>query len=146
MLGSAPVTKSFLQKLGAVTADNTRILGIYGMTEVGGIAFIEAKDKLKWDGQGDLVGEVLDTLKSISSLQIQGPKSVKSLYTARHYTGYFGHPPRDKDAGLSTGDLGQWVEFEGRRMLVLEGRIKDMIIEMDLIFIHKPMKPIDRTL
>ena len=63
MLGSAPVTKSFLEKLSSVAADKTRILGIYGMTEVGGIAFIEASDKLGWDGHGDLVGEVLDTLQ-----------------------------------------------------------------------------------
>ena len=129
MLGSAPVTKSFLQKLSAVTADNTRILGIYGMTEVGGIAFIEATDKLRWNGEGDLVGEVLDTLQvEIVSSNPNSEIGEIIVHSPSLYTGYFGHPPRNKDTGLSTGDLGRWVDFEGRKMLVLEGRIKDMII------------------
>lgn len=129
MLGSAPVTKSFLEKLTAVTADETRILGVYGMTEVGGIAFIEASDKLRWDGQGDLVGEVLGTLHVDivpSSLSSQIGEII--VHSPSLYSGYLGHPPRDKNTGLSTGDLGRWVDFEGRKMLVLEGRIKDMII------------------
>ena len=129
MLGSAPVTKRFLEKLNAVTADSTRILGVYGMTEVGGIAFIEASDKLRWNGQGDLVGEVLDTLQvDIIPANTESEIGEVIVHSPSLYTGYFGHPPRDKDAGLSTGDLGRWVTFEGRRMLVLEGRIKDMII------------------
>lgn len=145
MLGSAPVTKSFLNMLTNVTAENTRILGIYGMTEVGGIAFIEAKDKLQWDGKGDLVGEVLDAL-TVEIVPLQQDSDIPSGVTSKStsqmastigeiivhspslYTGYFGQPPRDTDAGLSTGDLGRWVDFEGRTMLVLEGRIKDMII------------------
>ena len=129
MLGSAPVTKRFLEKLSSVAADKTRILGIYGMTEVGGIAFIEASDKLRWDGQGDLVGEVLDTLQVDIVPSTPGSELGEIIvHSPSLYSGYFGHPPRDTNTGLSTGDLGRWVDFEGRRMLVLEGRIKDMII------------------
>ncbi len=129
MLGSAPVTKNFLEKLTAVTADKTRILGVYGMTEVGGIAFIEASDKLRWDGQGDLVGEVLDTLQVNIVPSTPGSEIGEIIvHSPSLYSGYFGHPPRDSSTGLSTGDLGRWVDFQGRRMLVLEGRIKDMII------------------
>lgn len=133
MLGSAPVTKSFLETLRAVTSDNTRILGIYGMTEVGGIAFIEAKDKLRWKGSGDLVGEVLDTLTVDIVSQPDDSDGCSDIgeiivHSPSLYTGYFGRPPRERRTGLSTGDLGRWVYFEGRQMLVLEGRIKDMII------------------
>jgi acyl-CoA synthetase (AMP-forming)/AMP-acid ligase II len=129
MLGSAPVTKSFLQKLDAVTADNTRILCIYGMTEVGGIAFIEATDKLQWNEQGDLVGEVLESISvDISTSSKESNIGEIIVHSPSLYTGYFGHPPRKQNEGLSTGDLGRWVEFKGRQMLVLEGRIKDMII------------------
>ena len=129
MLGSAPVTKSFLSKLTSVTSKHTRILGIYGMTEVGGIAFIEAKDKLMWDGHGDLVGEVLDTIiVDICPANEDTDIGEIIVHSPSLYTGYFGHPPRPFDVGLSTGDMGRWVTFNNKRMLVLEGRLKDMII------------------
>ncbi len=137
MLGSAPVTKSFLEKLTTVTAEKTRILGIYGMTEVGGIAFVEAKDKLQWEGSGDLVGEVLDTLQ-VDIVQTNASPDPQSntaseigeiiVHSPSLYTGYWGQPPRPMGTGLSTGDLGRWVDLNGRKMLVLQGRIKDMII------------------
>ena len=56
-----PRDQNIFEKLDAVTANNTRILYLW-MTEVGGIAFIEATDKLQWKEQGDLVGEVFESI------------------------------------------------------------------------------------
>ena len=54
------------------------------------------------DGQGDLVGEVLDTLQvDIVSSNPGSEIGEIIVHSPSLYTGYFGHPPRDKNAGLS---------------------------------------------
>lgn len=129
MLGSAPVTKDFLKTLKAIVAPSTQILCIYGMTEVGAISVVEATDKINWTGNGDLVGESLLPLKV--RLEKDSADSLMGeivVHSPSLYTGYWGREPRNKLDGLKTGDLGRWVTVGSKEMLVLEGRLKDMII------------------
>ena len=129
MLGSAPVTKDFLRTLKIITAPNTQILCIYGMTEVGAISVVEATDKINWTGNGDLVGESLHPLTvHLKKDSTDSPMGEIVVHSPSLYTGYWGREPRNQLDGLKTGDLGRWVTIESKEMLVLEGRLKDMII------------------
>ncbi|MFH2008320.1 MAG: AMP-binding protein [bacterium] len=129
LLGSAPVTPDFLRQLRGWLHPETRVLAIYGLTEAGPVCIGHVHEKLAWDGEGDLVGAPLPGVE----LEIDGaarPADVGEVVVRSPalYAGYLEQPARAPDEGLRTGDLGRLVEADGRRALVLMGRVKDMII------------------
>ena len=147
LLGAAPVTVDFLATLGGRLHPSTRMLVIYGLTEVGPVSAVSGKDKLAWKGDGDLVGEPFpavdvridgaDRDDGIGEVVIRSP----SLYT-----GYLGTPDRKTDEGLRTGDLGRLVEVKGKTMLALMGRQKDMIIRAAVNLYPSTLEPAIRAI
>ncbi len=127
LLGSAPVTRDFLRKLGEVSSENTSIFCIYGMTEVGIISTVSAELKVQWNGDGDLVGDVVGGIRVELNTKESDMGEI-FVYSPSLYSGYLGKKSRNSDAPLETGDLGRWVDVDGRKMLALVGRLKDMII------------------
>jgi len=129
LLGSAPITRDFLRQLQNFTAENTSIFCIYGMTEVGVIGHIEASDKVAWRGTGDIVGKIVDGVTvELKDVHPQTKVGEICVHSPSLYSGYIDHPTRKKEAPLQTGDLGKWTQINDQKMLVLAGRIKDMII------------------
>ena len=97
------------------------------MTEVGPVCAIDARTKLRYDGRGDLVGA---PLPGVSVLPDRSANEFGEIvvHSPSLYSGYLGEVPRAANAGLTTGDLGTEVLVDGRRMIALMGRKKDMII------------------
>jgi acyl-CoA synthetase (AMP-forming)/AMP-acid ligase II len=129
LLGSAPTTRDFLWRLLEHIPPSTEVLLLYGMTEVGIISQLDARVKVAWTGDGDLVGSVLEGI----DVQLHGAESAAGVgevmvRSASLFSGYLGAPTRGENEALATGDLGQWVWVDGQKMLALVGRKKDMII------------------
>jgi acyl-CoA synthetase (AMP-forming)/AMP-acid ligase II len=120
MLGAAPVHRPFLERLREVLAPSTRVLCVYGMTEMGPVASVGLEEKLAYAGPGDFVGMLFPGVTARTSadgeLLVRGP----SLFR-----GYLGQPPVTEHA---TGDMA--VLTEDQRVSLL-GRRKDMIIRGD---------------
>ena len=128
LLGGAPVTADFLRVLREWLAPGTDVLVLYGMTEAGPVCAVRAADKLAFAGTGDLVGEPLAGVTvSIADPDTQGVGEVV-VNSPSLYSGYLGQPERTADDGLHTGDIGRYTAVDGRQMLTLLGREKDMII------------------
>ena len=124
-LGGAPVSRPFLERLRAFLAPSTRAVVLYGLTEAGPVAAVDAADKLAWAGEGDLVGRALDGVTvTVDAPDAAGVGEVL-VRSPSLFAGYLGEPPRSPAAPLRTGDLGS-VDAQGR--LALVGRVKDMII------------------
>lgn len=117
MLGAAPVHRPLLARLRDVLAPETRVLCVYGMTEMPPIAVVTLEEKLAYNGPGDLVGTLFPGVTARTSadgeLRVRGPNL---------FRGYLGQPPVMEHA---TGDLA--VLTEDHRVALL-GRCKDMII------------------
>lgn len=116
MLGGAPVHPSLLQRVDAVREPHTRVVSIYGMTELLVVALVSLEEKLAYHGAGDLLGTPVEDVRvrvaDTGELLVSGP----ALFDR-----YLGGVPVTEHA---TGDL---VRHEAGR-LVLLGRTKDMII------------------
>jgi len=124
-LGGAPVSRPFLERLSRFVHAETRIVVLYGLTEAGPVAAVEAADKLAWVGDGDLVGRPLAGVDvRIDAADERGVGEVL-VRSPSLFAGYLGEPTRAPDAPLRTGDLGRLID-DGR--LALVGRVKDMII------------------
>lgn len=129
LLGSAPVTRGFLARLLEWLPAETRVKVLYGMTEVGPVCAVEARDKLAYRGEGDLVGSPIPEVRLALDGQAPGGGIGEVVvHSPSLFTGYLGQPDRGPDEGLRTGDLGRFVNVEGKPMLALAGRSKDMII------------------
>jgi acyl-CoA synthetase (AMP-forming)/AMP-acid ligase II len=117
MLGAAPIDRAFLARVHDVVPNSTEVWCVYAMTEMLPVARVTLRDKLAFDGLGDLLGApfpgVEARLAPDGELLLRGPHL---------FGGYFGQPPIVEHA---TGDLAVFDEF-GR--IVLLGRKKDMII------------------
>jgi acyl-CoA synthetase (AMP-forming)/AMP-acid ligase II len=117
MLGAAPVHRPFLERLREVLAPTTRVLCVYGMTEIAPVAVATLEEKLAHSGPGDLVGTLLPGVAARASadgeLLLRGPNL---------FRGYLGGPAVEEHA---TGDMAVLTD-EGR--VALLGRRKDMII------------------
>jgi len=116
VLGSAPVTSSFLRSLLDSAPPDLRVLCLYGLTEAGPVATIDGREKATWSGAGDLVGRPVPGARVRIS---HGQVRVSSPAVAPRYLG-----DEPISSWLETGDLG-CLEPSG---LVLLGRTKDMII------------------
>ena len=115
-IGAAPVHAAFLKNLQTVIVSDANICCVYGMTEILPVARVSLAEKVKYEGEGDLVGECIAGVSARVSangeLLLRGPNL---------FFGYFGEPACTEHA---TGDLA--CLQEGR--IVLLGRRKDMII------------------
>jgi acyl-CoA synthetase (AMP-forming)/AMP-acid ligase II len=122
-LGGAPVTREFLATLRAWLSPETKVSIVYGLTEAGPVTHASDREKINWDGEGDLLGHLMPgtraTIDDKGEIAIAGPTL---------FTGYVGQSEIRKGSTFATGDLGRLVEIDGEEMLVLMGRAKDMII------------------
>ena len=112
--GSAPVSAGLLaavRRAGAAEA-----WGVYALTEVFPAAAVESAAKAAFDGEGDLVGELLPGVTARTGaggeLLLAGPTAADR---------YLGEQPW---AWVATGDVGR----VSGRTVVLGGRAKDMIL------------------
>jgi acyl-CoA synthetase (AMP-forming)/AMP-acid ligase II len=112
--GSAPVSAGLLAAVRRCGA--TQAWGVYALTEVFPAAAVESGAKSAWDGDGDLVGDLLPGVAARvddgGQLQLSGPNAADR---------YLGEEPQQ---WVSTGDIGR---VDGTRV-VLGGRCKDMIL------------------
>jgi len=129
LLGVAPVTAEFLERLLDWLHPDTEVFVLYGMTEVGPVCAVNARDKIAYRGEGDLVGLPLGSVRlSIEDRGAGAGPGEVVVHSGSLYTGYLEQPARPASEGLHTGDLGRLVDVNGRAMLALLGREKDMII------------------
>lgn len=117
MLGSAPVGRRTLERLGETLPHGAACWSIYGATEALPIAAVSLADKLDYTGVGNLVGAalpgVLVSITEAGEIVVDGPNRAP---------GYLGGPDLPAHA---TGDLGA-LQPDGR--LVLHGRAKEMLL------------------
>lgn len=114
--GAAPVLPSLIRKVFYVLP-KVKMLAVYGMTECLPVATVEALDKLFYEEEGDLLGEVCDHI-SVKIVNDEITVSGSGLML-----GYLGQD--ETTAEHKTGDLGSYDD-DGR--LVFLGRKKDMLI------------------
>lgn len=112
--GSAPAGRDLLGRLRDAGAEQA--WGVYALTEAFPVAAVEARDKRDFTGTGDLLGPLMPgveaTIAASGEVVLGGP-------VTRHR--YLGEEP---DPQVRTGDRGRLVG----RTLVLEGRLKEMIL------------------
>lgn len=121
LLGSAPVTRRFLQRLSDVLPSHTRITCLYGMTENLLVTTIDGRFKMDYDCEGDLLGKPAEGV----TIKIVDDEIV--LNSNQLFTRYFHLNSRPEFH--ETGDLGN---FDKNNLLILRGRKKDMIIRRNL--------------
>jgi acyl-CoA synthetase (AMP-forming)/AMP-acid ligase II len=140
MLGGAPVSNQILKRLEDWLPDTTKILVLYGLTEVGPVCSCDAATRRQWRGQGSLVGSALPKIQisiahpdaaGVGELVVRGPSV---------FSGYLGC--ESSHGILNTGDLARLVEFDGDMQLVLMGRTKDMIIRRGVNIYPASVEPI----
>ena len=147
LLGSAPVTRAFLDSLVRWLDPATQVLAIYGLTEAGPVSAVSVPDKLAFAGEGDLVGAPLSGVR----IEIQGAGGEDHIgevvvHSPSLYSGYLGQDPRPAEEGLRTGDLGRMVQTGGGPALALMGRHKDMIIRRSVNIYPGTLDPLLRTM
>ena len=130
LLGAAPVSKEFLAELLRWVHESTSITCLYGLTETGPVCTISASEKLAWSGEGDLVGSPINGFEIKINRGENSDNEIGEvvIHGKTMFRGYLNEAPRKSSEGFATGDLGRLVRLEGKEMLVLSGRKKDMII------------------
>ncbi|MFI0899567.1 class I adenylate-forming enzyme family protein [Streptomyces sp. NPDC020983] len=113
--GSAPASAELLSRVRRAGADEA--WGVYALTELFPAAAVEQAEKAAYEGEGDLVGAPLPGVRTrtdeAGQLLLAGPGARDR---------YLGEAPQE---WVATGDRGR-VGADGR--LVLEGRLKDMVL------------------
>ncbi|MEV0898513.1 class I adenylate-forming enzyme family protein [Actinoplanes sp. NPDC049802] len=112
--GSAPVSANLLHRVVAAGADEA--WGVYALTEVFPAAAVSAAEKSAFDGDGDLVGDLLPGVRA--RLDDTGQLLLAGAGVCDRYLG------ADPHEWVATGDV---AAVDGRRV-VLAGRCKDMIL------------------
>lgn len=118
-LFSAPITTTVLERVHAVGPPDLRITCAYAMTEMIPVAWVDSREKLAFEGEGDLVGlpcPGVDARIEDGELRLRG---------ANMHGGYIG---MQRAGWHRTGDIARIDEL-GR--IVLLGRDKDMLIRGD---------------
>jgi len=118
LLGSAPVHKSFLERLIKYLPNDAKITCIYGMTENLVACTIDGREKVNYECQGDPLGKQVDGVK----LKIAEDHEIL-IKSPQLFLRYFHKIHRSE--WHATGDLGYIDENEN---LILTGRKKEMII------------------
>jgi acyl-CoA synthetase (AMP-forming)/AMP-acid ligase II len=117
VLGSAPIHRAFLERLRRVIAERTDVWCVYAMSEMLPVTLVESREKLAFEGEGDLVGTPVAgaevSLADDHELLVRGPNLCRR---------YVGQAPITRHR---TGDL---ARIDDRGRVVLLGRKKDMII------------------
>jgi len=121
MLGSAPVHQGFLKRLVKVINSKTKITCTYGMTEHLLVSIADGRDKINYEGEGDLLGKILNEV----DVKINDDKEI-IVKSNQIFSRYFHMEHREE--WHSTGDLGM-KDKNGN--LILLGRKKEMIIRKD---------------
>lgn len=119
MIGAAPVRAPFLARLAPLLPTACDAWCVYGATELLPIARVSLREKLAYDGHGDLVGRPVRGVTV--RVDARGQLLVSGASLCR---GYAGRPDLSEHA---TGDL---ARLDGDRIVLL-GRLKDMIIRGD---------------
>ena len=119
-IGSAPVTREFLNRFMKIVPLETEVSCIYGMTEALPVAVVDARRKILFAGDGDLLG----TPVALAKITISDDKELH-VEAPHMFSRYWG---MDHAKKVDTGDLVETKEGE----LVLVGRKKDMIIRRDV--------------
>lgn len=113
--GAAPVLPSLVDRVDHQMGEQTRIISVYGATEMLPMATCDARrkrDQLHGDLVGAPIGATTVKLAADGEILVSGPGLMER---------YFGRQPEEWH---STGDLGRLVDGE----LVLLGRKKNMLI------------------
>lgn len=116
VLGAGPVDRTLLARLRPLLSGTTRVLSVYGLTEMAPVACVDMAEKLAWRGDGDLLGAPLPG----SRVRI-GDGGELFVGGDRLCGRYLGGEPLTE---VGTGDLAR-LDAGG---IVLLGRSKDMII------------------
>lgn len=119
-MGAAPVLPSLIKRVNKVMPE-TRVLAVYGMTEILPIAIVDGADKINYT-EGDLAGKIQTGVQA--RIHNPGPDGTGELVLSGPglMLGYLGEEPA---AEHYTGDS---AIIDDNGLLVLRGRIKDMLI------------------
>ncbi|MFC9293397.1 class I adenylate-forming enzyme family protein [Streptomyces sp. NPDC057011] len=113
--GSAPASAELLERVrGAGAAE---AWGVYALTELFPAAAVEAREKSAFEGPGDLVGAPLPGV--VAKPDADGQLLLAGAAARDRYLG------EEPDAWVRTGDR---ARLDGAGRIVLEGRVKDMVL------------------
>jgi acyl-CoA synthetase (AMP-forming)/AMP-acid ligase II len=123
-MGAAPVLPALIKRINRIMP-KTRVLSVYGMTEILPIAIVDGAEKIDYP-EGDLAGKIqngvtarIDTSNNASENDTSGELILSGPGLM---LGYLGQEPTNEHR---TGDH---ARFDDTGNLVLLGRIKDMLI------------------
>lgn len=146
LLGSAPVTPAFLSALDQWLPETTHVRCLYGLSEAGPVCAASVREKVRWQGAGDLVGPPVPGVHVTIDRPADSPEDAPGevlVYSDSLYTGYWGQPERAPQEPLRTGDLGRLVRDEaGAERLVLLGRKKEMLVRRAVNLYPGVLEPI----
>lgn len=120
-MGAAPVLPSLIKRVNRILPD-TKVLAVYGMTEILPIAITDGKNKILHSGEGDLAGKIQPGVTAWIDSPDENGAGELALSGPGLMLGYLGEASR---AEHRTGDM---AKFNEAGELVLLGRIKDMLI------------------
>ncbi|SIQ59462.1 Acyl-CoA synthetase (AMP-forming)/AMP-acid ligase II [Cellulosimicrobium aquatile] len=146
LVGGAPVTRALLERA-ARLLPGTRWVAVYGMTEILPVAVVEAREKLAYAGDGDLVGVPLPgTVARLDPVEDEEPEGGRDavgepgrddvvgelvLSGPSLMAGYLHDldaPARGAGARAAEHRTGDLARRDDAGRLVLVGRTRDMII------------------
>lgn len=118
IIGSAPIYKTFLQRLLQYVSKETEVTCFYGMTENLFIATIDGREKVTYASDGDPLGKPIEDvelkIKEDGELMVKSPQLFTRYYHMESRSVYH-----------ESGDL---VSIDNNGYLVMQGRKKDMIL------------------
>ncbi|MFD9408857.1 class I adenylate-forming enzyme family protein [Streptomyces sp. NPDC059989] len=113
--GSAPASAELLERVRGAGA--AQAWGVYALTELFPAAAVEAREKAAFEGPGDLVGAPLPGV--VAKPDADGQLLLAGAAARDRYLG------EEPDAWVRTGDR---ARLDGTGRIVLEGRVKDMVL------------------